>query len=325
MEGAVTYMPVEHPEHPERPDRPHPAARHASSARRDGRYPSQLSPQIPPPSRASTGPPADYPPRFRQDHPQRPEPPAHRAPPDPADLYRPAPPYPPVSPRRVSPFESALPDLRNKVVNRLHVMNGLHARQAWERRRRDPLGPHVLVFFYAEPPTGGPPRCELRTAARLFLAADEPRLPMLLYELLDVARELLEAGGDPRTEMSNWHDEMSTRATYLGVGISSLDTPAATWRQVQHAAGSELDIPGRCYARLIDGTLLLVDRLAKQDFGKVNIWTTHLINDVSGEPQRRWNYGHHLADPDLRDPATRNTWHWLDQLHNIILRGSRVR
>jgi hypothetical protein len=61
-------------------------------------------------------------------------------------------------------------------------MNWNHANQAWQRRRRDPLSPHVLVFFYAEP-AGGQPRYELRTAARLFLAADGQRLAKLLYDM----------------------------------------------------------------------------------------------------------------------------------------------
>ncbi len=316
MHGALTYL---EPSLLDRPDRPHPGPRHSAQPHHPGPHPTQ--PVAPAPAAYGTPPPGPATSGYV------PEPGSsgyapgdgvygYRAPQEPADPYRP--------PRPPSPFEMALPDLRNKVVNRLNMANGLFARQAWERRRRDPLGPHALVFCYAEPPVGEPARCALRIAARLFLAADESRLPLLLYEMVHVARNVLQAGGDPRTDLSNWHDPMSGRAFYVGVGVSSLDTPAATWRQVQETANGELDIPGRCYAQLVDGSRLLIDRLAHRDFGKVVIGSTHLISDVSGEPLRRWTYDFDLADPHRQDPATRDTWQWLDQLHHVILRGSRA-
>src|SRR5262249_6724514 len=62
--------------------------------------------------------------------------------------------YRPVPDPEPSPFDLALPDLRNKVVDALIGINWNHATQAWQRRRRDPLNQHVLVFFFAEPPNG---------------------------------------------------------------------------------------------------------------------------------------------------------------------------
>src|SRR5262249_38607136 len=100
------------------------------------------------------------------------------------------PPRPQAPAAEPSPFEQGLPDLRTQVVNGLIRMNWNHANQAWQRRRRDPLSPHVLVFFYTEP-AGGQPRYELRTAARLFLAADGQRLAKLLYDMTGVIHEHL--------------------------------------------------------------------------------------------------------------------------------------
>jgi hypothetical protein len=218
----------------------------------------------------------------------------------------------------VSPFEAALPDLRNKIVNRLVEMSWLHSRNAWERRRRDPISPHALVFFYAEAPAADPPRCELRIAQRLFLGADEPRLPVLLYQMIEVARTHLGAGGDPRREMSTVCDDMSAHAVYVGVGVSSLDTPAGTWVQIQRRASGELDVPGRCYAWLIDDSLLQVDRLASRGFGTVDIWSTHRLATVSRQPVRRWSYAHHLSQPERLDAANRAILHRLGQLHHVI-------
>ena len=165
-----------------------------------------------------------------------------------------------------------MPDLRTEVVNGLIRMNWNHANQAWQRRRRDPLSPHALVFFYAEPPTGQPPRYELRTAARLFLAADGKRLAMLLYEMAGVIRDHLAAGRDPRTHVFSWHDPMSAHARYVGLGVSSLDTPDGSWDEMQRTAGSDMDVPGRCYARLVDGSTMLIDRPAMTEFGESHVF-----------------------------------------------------
>ena len=219
-----------------------------------------------------------------------------------------------------SPFELALPELRSQVVNALIRMNWKHASEAWQRRRRDPLSAHALVFFYAEPPTGQPPRCELRTAARLFLAADGKRLAMLLYEMVGVARDHLAAGRDPRTHIFSTHEPMSMRARYVGLGVSSLDTPAGTWDEVQRSASTDMDVPGRCYARLIDTSTMLVDRLAMTEFGVSQVLTTHPTYSTSRQRQRRWDFDRDLAESTDFDPEFWTTWQWLIQLHDVFLR-----
>lgn len=226
--------------------------------------------------------------------------------------------------RPSSPFERALPELRGRVANRLAKMNWEHARKAWELRRRDPIGPHVLAFLFAEPPGGEPPRCELRIAARLFLAADESRLPMLLHEMVGVTRDVLNAGGDPRVDLANWCDDMTPHAAYIGLAVSSLDTPTGRWTQVRKAAHGEMDIPGRCYSKLVDGSQLLIDRLAKQHFGRIETCSTRFIAEVSDTPHLRWKTDPDAFDPEHQDQNTQDLWQWLDQLHQLLARGSRA-
>lgn len=243
-------------------------------------------------------------------------------------------------PRRAAPFGSPPPaepvsqppvhdpvaaDLRNQVVDRLRRMSVLHSRHAWERRYRDPLGPHALAFFYTGPPHGDPLRCTLRTATRLFLdGSDVEDLPRLLYDLVGLSNGYLAGGGfDPRAQMADRVERMPPRASYIGVGISTLDTPAGSWAQIRSSATSELEVPGRCFALLVDGTMLLLDRHGEQGFGAFDVLSTHSLDVMPGQPWRMWRWAYHLAD--LADPATRDIWHWLGQLHQLIAAGSHGR
>lgn len=212
-------------------------------------------------------------------------------------------------PPQVTAFELAMPDLRGQVASRLHQMSWKHAHQAWQRRRRDPIAPNALAFFFAEPPAGRPPRCELRTCIRLFLAADEPYLPRLLYEMTAVAAGHLADGGDPRVMLANSCEQMSAQAAYLGLGVSSLDTPAGSWEQHQRTASSDLDVPGRCWAVLHDGSRLVVDRLAKQDYGRLDIQSTHGLP----RPSRRLD--------ESASPGDADVWRWMWELHTVLWSG----
>jgi len=321
-EGAATTMAFDTTDHSEPWYR---QARHAAEPQPGGQHATEPGPSG---TQPRPGPAGHPPPAFSEPAAGRAFAPAPAGYPvrDPAvGRYRPAQPVgvhqplPDWSVPEPSPFELALPDLRNKIVNRLIDMNWQHAEQAWARRRRDGIGAHVLAFFYAEPPVGMPPRCELRTCARLFLAGDEQRLAMLLYELTGVARDHVEADGDPRTEMANWCEPMSVNAVLVGVGVSSLDTPAATWEQVQQDAISDISVPGRCWVVLRDGARILVDRFAQNEFGRVDIQTTHAIGTVSAEPVRQWRSLHESA----ADQETTATWQWLSALHAVLMRGPR--
>jgi hypothetical protein len=239
------------------------------------------------------------------------------------------------------PHDPVAADLRNQVVDRLRRMNVLHARHAWERRNRDPLGPHSVAFFYAEPSASEPPsrgryphgkqhhdelpRAVLRTATRMFLDGPEVAdLPRLLYDLTSIAKVYLGQNYfDPRAQMCDRVERMSRHAGYLGLGVSTLDTPAGRWADVRQAASSELDVPGRCLALLADTTMLLLDRGAEEQFGVFRICSTHSLDVVPLQRWRTWQWAPDL--PDLRDPLTRHIWYWLGQLHRVAGGAGRDR
>jgi hypothetical protein len=144
-----------------------------------------------------------------------------------------------------------------------------------------------------------------------------------LEQLVDVTRRYMTAARDPRVEMCNRSEDMTPQARYVGIGISSLDTPAGTWHQIQHSAKDERDVPGRCYAWLVDGSMLLVDRKVQDRHPDVTVWSTEPLANISGQMQYRSYYGRHIGEPERLDPYTRDTLYWLSQLHEAIAGARR--
>jgi hypothetical protein len=101
--------------------------------------------------------------------------------------------------------------------------------------------------------------------------------------------------------------------------VSSLDTPHGTWAEIQRRVSSDLDIPGRCYGRLIDGTTLLIDRSAMTDFGESSVLTTRPISYVARSRQRLWNFDDEAAASVDHGRDFWATWQWLIQLHHVLL------
>ncbi len=217
--------------------------------------------------------------------------------------------------------EAAEADLRNQVVDRLRKMNALHGQHAWERRNRDPIGPHGLAFFYSVAVPSQPVRYQLATATRMFLDGGEvENLPRLLYQLHGIGSEFLRSGGfDPRAQMADRVEPMPRDARYIGLGVSSLDTPTGTWREARQTADGPLNTPGRCFGLLADGSRLLCDRRGEREYGAFHIWSTHSLDILHGHPMRAWRFGPHLlhGEPDV------DTWHWLTQLHTLVIEASR--
>lgn len=216
------------------------------------------------------------------------------------------------------PHDPASARIRNLVVDRLLRMNARHATHAWLQRRAQPVGPHGLAFLYCD--SGGPHHA-VAAATRMVDDADDVRdLPRLLYRLASLARERYVAGPggfDPRTSMTNRQDPMSASAVYIGIGVSSLDTADATWEQVQHVAGGPLDLPGRCFALLTDGTQLLIERGGRDVFGEVRIACTQDLNVELGLAARRWAWR-----PDLTTTTgTAHIWPRMYDLHELVARN----
>jgi hypothetical protein len=245
----------------------------------------------------------------------------HDVPAEPRAQYRPQVPieqrYEPLSQR--TPFELALPALRREVGGALGSLSQRQALVAWERRRGDALGPHALVLFYAEPPAGDPPSCALRVGCRNFLADDEPRLAHLLDQMCTTAERHIQARNDLRTHLTNWCEEMSRDAFFLGVGVATLDTPEASWQDTQRNARSDMDIPGAGFVVLRDGTHLLMERRAFSDLGDISFTTDKTVGDTSHMLRRRWSYRPNFTDSDDLDRRSRDTWACLSRLHTVLL------
>lgn len=218
--------------------------------------------------------------------------------------------------------------IRNLVIDRLLRMNARHATHAWLQRRAQPVGPHGLAFLYCDQP--GPHHLrdpasattdyphEVAAATRLVDdGADVRDLPRLLYRLTALTRERYLAGGfDPRGYLANRQDPMSARATYIGIAVSSLDTAGATWEEIQRVAAGPLDLPGRCFALLTDGTRLLIERGGQDVYGEVRILSTHDLNVEPGLAGRRWAWR-----ADLHELAgTYEIWRRLHDLHDLAAR-----
>jgi hypothetical protein len=152
--------------------------------------------------------------------------------------------------------------------------------------------------------------------------ADVRALPRLLFRLANLARDrYAQPGGfDPRPLLANRQDPMSPHATYIGLGVSSLDSATDTWERIQHAASGPLDLPGRCFALLGDGTQLLVDRGGQDVFGEVRLAATHDLNIQLGLASRRWAWR-----PDLATTTgTAEIWPRLAELHRLIVGSDPV-
>ena len=243
---------------------------------------------------------------------------------------QPSPP-PQVPSQDQAPHDPTAADLRNQVIERLRRMNARHSFYAWERRNSDPLGPHGLAFFYADPqPEQAPTHYVLVSATRMFLdGSDVDDLPQLLYDLTGIAETYLKSGQlDPRTQMAQRVEPMSPAAMYIGVGISSLDTypvgsQSGRWREVAKVAAGPADIPGRCFAVLVDNTMLLLDRRGRREFGAFHITCTHDLNTMPGRWTQPWVWDRDL--PAMRDPLTRDTWQLLARLNHLVREADRGR
>ncbi|HEY0699732.1 MAG TPA: hypothetical protein VGD43_18195 [Micromonospora sp.] len=212
-------------------------------------------------------------------------------------------------------------ELRNLTVDRMRQMNAMHGMHAYERRRgRDAIGPHGLAFLYRDTDhTGDQPRPVVRAATRLFLdGEDVRRIYHLLDEMVGIARDYLTKGPfDPRRTMANRQDQMTERAEYLGIGISTLDSREGPWAEVLRRAGSPLEVPGVSYALLLDGTRLVVDRGGGTSHGTARVYSTHSLTDPAN-PVRVWTW---LRDPD--GEGLGHMWRWLGALHHLVLAGAR--
>jgi hypothetical protein len=205
-------------------------------------------------------------------------------------------------------------------------MSAHHAAHAWRHRRDRPVAPHALGFLYADPIPPAEDGWQFFTVvAATRMVNDDPAvrdLPQLLYRLTALAREryLPTPGGfDPAVHMTTHQDKPSGPAQYIGLGVSTLDTPAGMWDDVRARAAGTDEVPGRCYALLLDGTAILADRGARNSFDTVSVRCTADLNVAPGLAGRRW-----IHDPDVSTmPAPIDVWERMYDLHTLTLHQPR--
>lgn len=225
-------------------------------------------------------------------------------------------------------------DLRNQVAYRSKRLNTGHMIEADQRfGHRDALGPHGLMLFFVTDARAEPHGYKLHTAYRLWLASPEAdNLPRLLTDLTSVAAgnitRATSAGHrwsplGPEGSMVNGGDmSMPADATYVGIGISTLDSDQGRWFQVARMLRdapptgrrlSAFDLKGQCYALLTDGTALHIDRDPHARLGDDGIRCTKTLN-----PDRITYHNPHANLTEQGDDATRAVWRLLAALHHTL-------
>jgi hypothetical protein len=233
--------------------------------------------------------------------------------------------YPPPAPTPVltQPHDPQWAEVRNQALERMLKMNSAHAMHAWERRGSpSPIGPHALAFLYYDVPGGAgrPQQLMVAAATRLFHDDEDQRdVHRLIFRLCKQADERYLPSGvfDPRTAFANRTDPMSSQATFLGLGLSTLDAATGTWEQVQQRAAGPTQVPGRCLIILSDGSRVLIDRGDERHFGQVKVISTGDLNVVRGNPTRSWTPASAINEPS-------ETWQWLLQLGKLIDTGQQL-
>jgi hypothetical protein len=210
--------------------------------------------------------------------------------------------------------------IRAKVASRLELVNLNHAEHAWRLRNSFGIAPTCLALVYLEPG----PEFEVRIAGKVFPDTEQVTdAGKLLYDVCALAREVIAAGQDPRLEMSENPEPMSPLATFHGVALSTLDTPAGTWKEVKaRTSGGCLHIPGRVLSLLADDTMMLADRLERHHPVHYFVSATGWLDAAWVGLGRTWRHAPELAS--LGDPSTRDLWLRLVELRGIVTGAGHV-
>jgi hypothetical protein len=245
---------------------------------------------------------------FQRDYPQAP-------------AWEPAPPPEPAAPKRPEgePISSTM---RGQVVDRIIRINTSHALQAADRLgTKLAVGPHCLALFSIDTVSGRYQR--LSTATRLILdGEDAESLPDLLRDLTARAHEkVAEARAEgqrwePRTPLTGLvlrSESFDENTAYIGLGVSTLDTPEIPWsRAKQSVTGADgLHLRGQGMIYLHDGTAVHVVRRAQMASGQHEITANRRVD--SQYQSRR--------DEHLIERATHQgdeSWGLMRQLHEVL-------
>ncbi|MFG3423243.1 hypothetical protein [Micromonospora sp. NPDC048063] len=196
--------------------------------------------------------------------------------------------------------------------------------------RRDAVSPHAVMLFFTCDALAEPHGYKLYTATRTWpQSPDSDNLPSLLGDLREVAADNIATLGrawsplGPQGSMVNGGDmTLPAGATYVGVGVSTLDSDRGRWYQVAAtlrdaaAAGrymSAFNLKGQCYAAMVDGTAMHIDRDPEARIGDNGIRCNKTL-----DPDRITYHNPYSNLPEQGDDETRLMWRQLIALNNIL-------
>ncbi|GAA2492705.1 hypothetical protein [Winogradskya humida] len=216
------------------------------------------------------------------------------------------------------------PSVRGRTLDRSIQVNASHARNAADRiGTRDALGEHALILFSVD---GTARPFQLSTATRLDYEEHRGEdLPAMLTSLTNHAWTQIQAAHrtgkrwDPRTPMDGLvlrSDPVTPQTEYVGLAISTLDTPVAPWHELKRTVtGADgLNLAGQGYVLLKDGSAMYFLRAAQMSGGSGQ----HLI--VTNRPV------HSIYRPTLDNELLFNAsleqtliWQALEKLHHVLM------
>jgi hypothetical protein len=220
----------------------------------------------------------------------------------------PAPPQPAYTNEPPTQDELLWADVRLQVASALKSINSKHCHEAFDRLgKRNALGPHGIVLFYAADDRHQPRGYRLLFVTRLFLAG--PESDDLAQVISDLNRSatgnIVRAGGsgrrwDPRgpeDSMVNGGDMTMPRdAGFIGVGVTTLNTEQGAFATIAGSIAAQpfdtprpksvFDIPGMGLALLTDGTALRAVRDPDRRLGDDGITCNKTLDPTRA---RYWN------------------------------------
>jgi hypothetical protein len=239
-----------------------------------------------------------------------------------APAWEPAAP-PPAEPAHRSEGQPISSTMRGQIVDRMIRINTSHALQAADRLgTKLAVGPHCLALFSIDNVPGRYQR--LSTATRLILdGEDAENLPDLLRDLTARAREKIaeaKAAGrhwearTPLTGLVLRSEDFSADTPFIGLGISTLDTPEIPWSLAkQSVTGADgLHLRGQGMIYLHDGTAVHVVRRAQMASGQHEITASRRVD--SQYPSRR---DEHLIERAAHQGD--QSWELMRRLHEVLL------
>jgi len=214
--------------------------------------------------------------------------------------------------------------LRGRALDRLISDNASHASHAADKiRTKDDLCEHAIALFSFDLTDKMYP---LSTATRLSLSDDgNSNLVDMLSSLANVAEykvaQAVEHGRrwDPRiplTGLVNRSEDLTSDMVYLGIGVSTLDTPEMSWRSMKGGVErfSGLHLRGQGYLYLDDNTAAHFVRAAQlgSRVGQHEIMASAML------------YSHYnwKRRPDLLEHADQRThlvWEQIRRLHRALM------